>query len=183
MGRVSRCGSALARLPCERLTDRPAAHVLVGGLGMGFTLRAALDVLPADARVTVIELVGAIVDWNRRYLSGLNGDPLSDPRVTVVIADIVDWLEAATETFDAILLDVDNGPEQLALPSNAALYSADGLETLMRRLKTDGVLSVWSPTSVGRFEARLDEAGFRTESHRVAVGGGPTHIVYLSTRT
>jgi spermidine synthase len=172
---------ALARLSCAPLADRADSKILIGGLGMGFTLRETLDVLPADARVTVIEVVAAVVDWNRRYLRDRNGDPLADPRVTVVVSDIVPWVRESTETFDAILLDVDNGPEQLAFASNQSLYTIDGLEMLKARLQPSGVLAIWSGARVRQFEARLDEAGLRTETHAIAaaIPGGPDHTVYV----
>ncbi len=175
---------ALARLSCRHLADRPGAQILIGGLGIGFTLRAALDSLPADARVIVIEVVEAVVDWNRRYLRDHNGDPLSDPRVTVVVSDIVRWLRESTEMFDAILLDVDNGPEQLAFASNESLYTSDGLKMLEARLKPTGVLAVWSGTRARRFEARLREAGMRTETHEIdaVVPGVAGHAVYVASR-
>ncbi len=172
---------ALARLPCERMAERANPHVVVAGLGMGFTLRAALDALPADARVTAIEVVPEIVEWNRRYLGTYNGDALSDSRVEIVVGDFADWLEASTEPVDAILLDVDNGPEQLAQSSNAALYSTDGLRTLAARLNPGGLLAVWSAARVGWFETCLDEAGLHSETHAIEGGaaGAPEHVVYL----
>lgn len=175
---------ALASLSCKRLADLPGVKVVIGGLGMGFTLRAALDALPDDACVSVIEVVGAVVDWNRRYLHDFNGDALSDSRVTVVVSDVVNWLQESRETFDAILLDVDNGPEQLALASNAALYSVEGLELLNTRLKPRGVLAFWSAGIVRRFEARLAESGFEIETHMIdsEAAGRPGHVVYVATR-
>jgi len=173
----------LALLSCEPLADHKSPSVVIGGLGMGFTLRAALDVLPVDARVTVVEVVPEVVEWNRGPLGPLTDHPLDDARVQVEVADIGAWLEGNSGGFDAILLDVDNGPAAVTLESNRDLYSNDGLARAMRMLNRSGVLAIWSATRVRDFERRLGDAGFQTEIHQIpSTGaiGGQHHIVYLS---
>src|SRR5262249_25019885 len=158
-------------------------QVLIGGLGMGFTLRAALDILPADAIVRVAELVPAVVDWNRGPLAPQANHPLDDPRVEVIEADVAEVIRAAAgqnaasfkaagrpasqDRFDAILLDVDNGPIALTAASNAALYAARGLTAARAALRPGGTLAVWSATDDSAFERRLQAAGFRVQRHRV----------------
>lgn len=162
--------------------ERPGARVLVGGLGMGFTLRAALDVLPEGGRVTVVELVAAVVDWNRGPLAPLAGHPLQDPRVDVVVGDVGATLKATPGAWDTILLDVDNGPEGLTQPGNDALYGVAGLRRAREALRPGGALAVWSAHPSPAFEKRLAQAGFRVEVHhtRARAGGkGPRHTIFL----
>jgi spermidine synthase len=172
---------ALAAAGCERPSKQPT--VLVGGLGMGFTLRAVLDRLGPDARVVVSELVPAIVGWNRTHLAALAARPLEDGRVEVVEGDVFRLLSEATARFDAILLDVDNGPEALTSPRNVRLYSGNGLEVSRRALKPGGALVVWSAAEDPRFERRLERAGFAVEVRRVEVrrGGRATHVLFVAT--
>lgn len=162
--------------------ERPGARVLVGGLGMGFTLRAALDTLPEGGRVTVAELVPAVVDWNRGPVAPLAGNPLADPRVDVVVGDVAATLKSTPGAWDAILLDVDNGPEGLTQAGNDALYGVTGLRRAREALRSGGTLAVWSAHASPAFEKRLAQAGFRVEVHVVrarAGGKGPRHTIFL----
>ena len=173
----------LARLPCELIATRRAPRVLVCGLGFGFTLRSALTHLPADAVVTVCEVFPHLVKWNRGILGELAGYPLRDRRVEVVEADVGSYLDRCG-VFDAILLDVDNGPEAFTLRSNERLYDPRGVARLRDRLPPGGVLCVWSATPSKSFERRLQKAGFRTETRKVAArtgGKGPAHYLFLAT--
>jgi spermidine synthase len=173
---------ALATLACARIRDREAPRVLVGGLGMGFTLRATLDHLPADAAVVVAELIPAVVEWNRGPLGPLAGHPLKDRRVQVVPGDVAIALRTSVHAFDAILLDVDNGPAAFATSGNAALYGDAGLAAARRALTGGGVLAVWSAREDRKFEQRLKYAGFRVDVERVRARlkkGGPRHTIFL----
>ena len=173
---------ALATFACARIRERDAPRVLVGGLGMGFTLRATLDHLPDAAAVVVAELIPAVVEWNRGPLGPLAGHPLKDRRVQVVPGDVAITLRAAAGAFDAILLDVDNGPAAFATAGNAALYGDVGLAAARRALTGGGILAVWSAREDRKFEQRLKYAGFRVEVERVRARlkkGGPRHTIFL----
>ena len=128
----------------ELAFDAPDAHVLVGGLGMGYTLRAVLDRLGPDGRATVVELMPAVVEWNRGPLAHLADGPLDDPRATLVVADVIDHLADCDATYDGILMDVDNGPEAFTATSNSRLYRRKGLRKMHRALRPGGMLVVWS---------------------------------------
>jgi len=173
---------ALATLACAqaRLLDAPS--VLVGGLGMGFTLRATLDTLPSSATVIVAELLPAVVDWNRGVLGPLAGEPLRDPRVSVALGDVSATLRAHRRAFDVVLLDVDNGPAAFTSPANGALYGDRGLALIRRALKPGGVLAVWSAWEDRKFEQRLRYGRFRVKVERVRARlkrGGPRHTIFL----
>jgi spermidine synthase len=158
-------------------------HVLIGGLGMGYTLRAVLDVLTSRARVTVAELLPEIVDWNREHLAVLADSPLDDPRVELVIDDVSRVVGSRPDTFDAILLDVDNGPAALTDRRNARLYVADGLADIKRSLRQGGVLGVWSAGPDRQYERALRRAGyrFRVETVRARRGAkGPKHTIFVA---
>jgi hypothetical protein len=160
--------------------------VLVGGLGRGFTLRAALDLLPPDATVVVAELVPAVVEWNRGPLGPLADHPLKDRRVQVVEGDIGATLRASSARFDAILLDVDNGPSALTSSTNTDLYSDGGIAASKASLRPSGTLAVWSSREDRRYEQRLRYAGFDVEVERVRgrlKKGGPRHVVFLAHRS
>lgn len=176
---------ALAVVALEALGPKPRARVLVGGLGCGFTLAAALARLERDAEVTVVELVPAIVRWNRERLGALSGFPLNDPRVTVVEGDVIEHLGASKSRYDAILLDIDNGPIAFTQASNGWLYSPAGLERIRRALGDDGVVSVWSAGGDAGFSATLLEAGFEVIEHRVRARrerAGLRHVVWVGKK-
>ena len=180
----------LARLACARLADAARdplsvamPRVLIGGLGMGFTLRAALDVLPITARILVAELLPAVIAWNRGPLADLAHRPLDDPRVSVVCADVAAVLADVRDGFDAVLLDVDNGPGAVMLAENQPLYQSEGLRVLRAALRPGGVLAVWSADRAAGFEDALSAAGFDWDSAEVAARGAaddPRHSIYLA---
>ena len=172
---------ALATLGCRHV-PRAQPRVLVGGLGMGFTLRATLDALPADADVLVAELVPAVVAWNRGPLGPLAGHPLHDRRTRVILGDVGETIHAARAAFDAILLDVDNGPDAVTAAGNTGLYSDGGLSAAREALTPDGRLAVWSAWEDRKFEQRLRYAGFEVEVQRVRARlkhGGPRHTIFI----
>lgn len=168
---------SLARCP------KPRA-VLVGGLGLGFTLRAVLDRVDSNARVTVAELVPELVAWNRAHLAELHGDALSDPRCEVVTADVRHTLERARGAFDVILLDVDNGPVAFSQPQNGWLYAAPGLSCCHAALRPGGVLTVWSAGPSVEFERRLNASGFTAQTLQVPVrrGSRAKHTLFIASR-
>ena len=145
----------LARLGCRGLSGRPHPQVLIGGLGMGFTLRQTLVLLPEKAKVTVAELIPEVVVWNRDYLGELTQHPLRDPRVVVKNGDVRAVIRVAKGIYDAILLDVDNGPTAMTMAENAELYQPAGLQAMMQALKKDGCLAIWSSSGDARFEKVL----------------------------
>jgi spermidine synthase len=182
--RVHGSEEALAARGCAGLERLRDACVLVGGLGMGFTLRACLDRLGPGARVDVAELVPAVVRWNRGPLAPLAARPLDDARVHLYEIDVVELIRGSREVYDAILLDVDNGPAALASGSNARLYGPGGLADAARALAPGGVYALWSPEDDRRFTERLRRAGFTVRTERVPArpGGGGRHVLWLATR-
>lgn len=175
---------ALASLTCARLSHRPAARVLIGGLGMGFTLRAALQNLGPDARVVVAELVPAVAAWARGPLAPLFDGSLDDPRVELRETDVNRLIQSEAGGWDAILLDVDNGPEGLMRKANNRLYDEWGLKRAEWALKPGGTLGVWSGSPDRKFKARLQRLGFTVEEVRLPASGssGPRHVVWIATR-
>ena len=170
----------LARRACAGLGA--GARVLVGGLGLGYTLRAALDALPAGASVTVCELVPAVVEWNRGPLAPLAGQPLEDPRVTVEVVDVGAVIRRPGKRWDAILLDVDNGPVALTRRANHVLYGATGLSVAKAALRLGGVLAIWSASPDDAFVARLHRAGFEVTVDTVPArgrAGGSRHTLFF----
>ncbi len=163
---------ALAEFGCEALADRERARVLVGGLGMGFTLARTLALLGPESRVVVAELVPAVVHWNETRFGELADHPLRDPRVTVVQGDVGKLMRAERGGFDAVLLDVDNGPEGLSREGNDKLYSAAGLAVAGAALRPGGVLGFWSLSGDQAFSERLRRAGFAVKEHHVRKRGG-----------
>jgi spermidine synthase len=176
---------ALATLASMRIKALAAPRLLIGGLGMGFTLRAALKVLGPQAKITVVELVPAIIAWAHGPMAELFGDSLHDPRVTLLEADVAKPIAAGRAAYDAILLDVDNGPEGLTRKSNDALYDLPGLRAAYAALSPGGVLAVWSSGPNEKFTARLRSAGFVAEEIAIrATGkrGGARHVIWIATR-
>ncbi len=181
--RMSGSEKALATLVCERLTDRPRAALLIGGYGMGFTLRAALANLGPAAEVVVGELVPAVIAWARGPMAHLSAGCLDDPRVTVREGDVGDLIRSAEGAYDAILLDVDNGPEGLSRKANNRLYDADGLAAARKALRPGGILAVWSSAPDQGFTQRLRRAGFSVEEARVRAtdrSRGERHTIWLA---
>lgn len=164
---------ALARLTCERIGGQAAPQLLIGGYGMGFTLRAALAALGDDASVVVAELVPQILDWARGPMAALTDGCLDDDRVTLVVDDVGLMIHSAANGYDAILLDVDNGPEGLTRRRNDMLYSAQGLEASRNALRPGGVLAVWSADGDGDFTQRLEHAGFAVTEVKVGAVANP----------
>jgi spermidine synthase len=183
--RVSGSEQALATLACEKVTGRAGPRILIGGLGMGFTLRAALGVLPQDAEIVVAELVPAVIAWARGPMAEVFAGSLDDLRVKLVCIDVQRVIGEASGQFDAILLDVDNGPDGLTIGSNDGLYGPSGISDAKAALKPRGVLAVWSAHPDAAFARRLRSAGFEVEDKRVrasASGGGARHVIWLATR-
>ncbi len=183
---------ALAQLACARIAVRSGARVLVGGLGLGYTLAAALQNLGADAEVTVAELVPGVVTWNRELLGDFAGQPLRDARTRVHVGDVAALIHGARQRWDAILLDVDNGPDGLSQAANARLYGTNGLRAAHAALRAGGgsdatppgVLAVWSAHPDPRFTQRLQGSGFTVEEIPARALGkrGMRHLIWLATR-
>lgn len=183
--RMSGSEEALATMTCARLGGRQAPHLLIGGYGMGFTLRAALGALGRDGRVTVAELVPKIIDWARGPMAALTASCLDDPRVRLILGDVGDAIDAGRSAYDAILLDVDNGPDGLTRAGNDGLYSRSGLAAAKAALKPGGILAIWSAGEDNAFARRLGSAGFSVEEVAVrarANGKGPRHIIWFATK-
>ena len=182
--RVHGSEDALAEHTCARLAGCPQPRLLIGGLGMGFTLAVALRHLGDQAQVVVAELVPAVVAWNRGALGEPAGHPLRDPRVSVRETDVGRLLVAGEQAYDAILLDVDNGPEGLTRKENDWLYGVDGLNAAYAALRPGGVLAVWSAGPAREFAQRLRKVGLEVEEVRVRAHGskGARHIIWFATR-
>lgn len=176
---------ALAALALARLGARPAPRLLIGGLGMGFTLRAAQAAAPADARLIVAEIVPEMVVWASGHMAEVFGDCLVDPRVSVRTADVGEAIAEAPAAYDAILLDVDNGPDALTRADNGALYGDAGLRAAHRALTAGGVLAVWSAAPDQGFSRRLSRCGFAATAHTVRAGRtrrGARHTIWTAMR-
>jgi spermidine synthase len=181
--RMSGSEEALAIMTCERLGKNATPHILIGGYGMGFTLRAALAVLPRAARITVAELVPEIIDWARGPMMALTAGCLDDPRVDLITGDVAKEIGSKVGYYDAILLDVDNGPDGLTRLANDRLYSKTGLALAKAALKSGGVLAIWSAAPDAKFLARLKDAGFNVEEVIVRArsnGKGPRHVIWFA---
>jgi len=170
---------ALAERAIERV--KLPGSVLVGGLGLGYTLRAVLNLVPKTTRVTVVELVSELVDWNRKYLHELNARALEDPRCEVVVGDAFDLLARSSGSFDIIVLDVDNGPEALSQAKNQRIYGDSGVRACRHALTPGGVLGVWSAGPSDKFRTRLLRSGFDVDVQRVPARAGArgTHVLFL----
>ena len=174
---------ALATMACARIEGARRASLLIGGYGMGFTLRAALRTLPANADITVAELVPEIIAWARGPMVDLAAGCLDDPRVKLVQSDVAAVIAAAHSRYDAILLDVDNGPDGLVRAANDALYSRDGLRAAHRALTPGGVLAIWSAGPDPAFQRTLEKSRFVVDEVKVAArsnGKGPKHVIWFA---
>ena len=183
--RMSGSEQALATMTIERLGGRAAPHLLIGGYGMGFTLRAALAVLESDARVTVAELVPEVIAWARGPMADLAAGCLDDRRVRVIERDVAMVIDAAPARYDAILLDVDNGPDGVVRAENDAIYSGRGLAAARAALTPGGVLAIWSAAPDRAFAKRLTQAGFAVEEMVVRArenGKGPRHTIWFARK-
>lgn len=174
----------LAELACARLRTVRGARVLIGGLGFGFTLKAALAALPDDADIVLAEILGAVIDWNRNPSFGLAAQAMADPRVTVRRCDAGTLIRESRDTFDAIILDVDNGPAALSTQANAHLYSFEGLRDARAALRPSGCVAFWSVAPDAAFERLLAQSGFavevvRTRAHKT---GGRWHTLFVGRR-
>ncbi len=183
--RVHGSEDTLAELACARIADRPRPRILIGGLGMGYTLATALHRLGATAEVIVAELVPAVVAWNRGPLADLAGHPLDDGRVTVREVDVARTIEEGPQRYDAIVLDVDNGPESLTIKSNDRLYARAGLEAAYAALRPKGVLAVWAVAPDRIFAQRLRNVGFEVDEVSVRARGhrgGERRTIWIAER-
>ncbi len=184
--RLSGSEEALATLACRRIEAVKRPHLLIGGLGMGFTLRAALAVLGPEAQITVAELVPAVITWARGPMADIFGDSLEDPRASIRSADVVEVIRSHPSAFDAILLDVDNGPEGLIRKANDALYDIKGLKAIRKSLRPGGVVAVWSSGPNALFSKRLGDAGFDVNEVAVratAKRSGVRHVIWFATKS
>ena len=183
--RMSGSEEALAVMTIDRLRNTASPHMLIGGYGMGFTLRAALAVLPPEARVTVSELVPEIIDWARGPMAELADGCLDDPRVILVLDDVTAVLAAEAGRYDAILLDVDNGPDGLSRVANDRIYSMAGLAKAKAALKPGGIVAIWSAAPDAVFARRLRDSGFAVEEVAVRArsnGKGPKHVIWFAAK-
>jgi spermidine synthase len=182
--RVTGSEEALATLSCRRVRHRQPAAILIGGLGMGFTLRAALAELGPDARIIVAELVPAVIGWAGGPMAEVFGTSLADPRVSIREIDVSLVIRSGSSAYDAILLDVDNGPEGLTRDSNERLYDLKGLSAANRALRPGGILAVWSSGPDRDFSERLRKTGFDVDEVRVRAKGarGGRHVVWIATK-
>lgn len=186
--RMSGSEEALAEMSCDRLRGDGPPHLLIGGYGMGFTLRAALARLGPQGRVTVAELVPEIIQWARGPMAEVAAGCLDDPRVTLRMDDVGDAILLAPDPFDAILLDVDNGPDGLVRPENNRLYGKAGLHNARKALAPGGVLAIWSAERDDKFVRRMESVGFTVDEVEVRArydangkGKGPRHVIWFAT--
>ena len=177
---------ALAKLACEKITNYPDVRVLVGGLGLGYTLRAALNELKRDAEVVVAEIVPEVLEWNQKFLGHLAEHPLEDGRVKVQLEDVAEAIKAGRNDYNAIMLDVDNGPQAMFQEGNDWIYTNNGLQTSFDALRPKGVLSIWSTDPDPAFTKRLIRTGFKAEEVKVRARsgrkGGGHYFVWVATR-
>ena len=183
--RIHGSEDALAELTCSRISRKPGRRILIGGLGMGYTLAAALQHSGDDSLITVAELIPAVIRWNRQYLGHLAGNPLADDRVFVRQEDVAKTITREKSIWDAIILDVDNGPDGLTRKVNDRLYGLSGLKNAFLALRTGGVLSIWSSGTDEQFTSRLEQCRFQTEIVTVRArkpGKGARHTIWLATK-
>ena len=186
--RVYGSEEAMAKLGCQNLSKHPRPRVLIGGLGMGYSVRTALDILGDDAQVVVAELVPAVVEWNRGVLADLAGRPLDDRRVELHVGDVVQLIKTARGEYDAIMIDIDNGAEAIVRKGNDWLYSLPGLTTTYAALRPGGIMAMWSAGPQPAFVRLLRRAGFEVDEVKVRARGGSNrkggahHVVWIATR-
>jgi spermidine synthase len=182
--RVYNSEKVLSQLGCAHIKPHYDAHVLVGGLGMGYTLSAALKAVNQNSQVTVAELIPQVVEWNKGPLGNCAGNPLQDPRTIVKIGDVKNLLTSREPTFDAILLDVDNGPEGLTHSDNNWIYSEEGLKDIYDTLLPNGMLAIWSAGPDYLFTVRLKKIGYRVDTRivRARPGKGSRHTIFLAKK-
>ena len=182
--RMHHSEEALAGLACSRLSAVENARILVGGLGMGFTLAAVLRTVPASAEVILAELVPAVVEWNRGLLGQCAGRPIEDSRTRVQLGDITELLKHQPQKYDAILLDVDNGPEAMTASDNEWLYSTRGLKTIYEKLRPEGIVAIWSARADQLFKMRLKKTGFNVQLRTVRArpGKGSRHTIFVAQK-
>jgi len=183
--RIHGSEDALAELTCSRISRKPGRSILIGGLGMGYTLAAALQHSGDDSLITVAELIPAVIRWNRQHLGHLAGNPLADGRVFVRQEDVAETITREKSIWDAIILDVDNGPDGLTRKVNDRLYGLSGLKNAFLALRTGGVLSIWSSGTDEQFTSRLKQCRFQTEIVTVRArkpGKGARHTIWLATK-
>ncbi len=186
--RVYGSEEAMAKLGCQNLSKHPRPRVLIGGLGMGYSVRTALDILGDDAQVVVAELVPAVVEWNRGVLADLAGRPLDDRRVELHVGDVAQLIKTARGEYDAIMIDVDNGAEAIVRKGNDWLYSLPGLTTTYAALRPGGIMAMWSAGPQPAFVRLLRRAGFEVDEVKVRARGGSNrkggahHVVWIATR-
>ena len=186
--RVYGSEEAMAKLGCQNLSKHPRPRVLIGGLGMGYSVRTALDILDNDAQVVVAELVPAVVEWNRGVLADLAGRPLDDRRVELHVGDVVQLIKTARGEYDAIMIDIDNGAEAIVRKGNDWLYSLPGLTTTYAALRPGGIMAMWSAGPQPAFVRLLRRAGFEVDEVKVRARGGSNrkggahHVVWIATR-
>lgn len=181
--RIYRSESLLSRLSCKTILDRKNVRILIGGLGMGYTLASALSSLKSDAKIVIVELMPAVIKWNREILFHLAGSPLDDPRVTSKSMDIVQYIKENIKPFDAVILDVDNGPEGFTQKNNDWLYNDNGLKCLKKNITKNGNLSIWSAAPNKKFSMRLKKTGFKVEEKTVRAGTnkkGSKHTIWIA---
>jgi len=176
---------ALAELGCAHIQDKENSRVLVGGMGMGFTLAAALEATSASSEVIVAELVPEVIEWNNGALGECAGRPLDDHRVTVMQGDVAELFKTRQPTYDAVLLDVDNGPESFTHAENNRLYSGESLQAIQQTLKPGGTLTIWSAWHDPKFPLMLKKARFKVDTRTVRAhnGKGSRHTIYLGQKT
>ena len=183
--RIHGSEDALAELTCSRISRKPGRRILIGGLGMGYTLAAALQHSGDDSLITVAELIPAVIRWNREHLGHLAGNPLADGRVFVRQEDVAETITREKSIWDAIILDVDNGPDGITRKVNDRLYGMSGLKNAFSALRTGGVLSIWSSGTDEQFTSRLKQCRFQTEIVTVRArkpGKGARHTIWLATK-
>ena len=183
--RIHGSEDALAELTCSRISRKPGRRILIGGLGMGYTLAAALQHSGYDSLITVAELIPAVIRWNREHLGHLAGNPLADGRVFVRQEDVAETITREKSIWDAIILDVDNGPDGITRKVNDRLYGMSGLKNAFLALRTGGVLSIWSSGTDEQFTSRLKQCRFQTEIVNVRArkpGKGARHTIWLATK-